>query len=116
MRNTTFVVRVRRVFMVFFLTVVADSAFAASPLITDDTVTQGKGNFQFELFGEYGQDSEARVTTKASDLSATLTYGIIDTADIILGIPYEAWRSNDSESVIKGSGIGDLSLEAKWRF
>jgi len=116
MRNTTFVVRVRSVFMVFFLTVVADSAFAAIPLITDDTGTQGKGNFQFELFGQYGQDSEASVTIKTSDLSATLTYGIIDTADIILGIPYEAWRSNDSESVIKGSGIGDLSLEAKWRF
>ncbi len=94
----------------------AEAAFAGIPLITDDTGTQGKGNFQFELFGEYGQDGEARVTTKTSDLSATLTYGIIDSADIILGIPYEAWRSNDSESVKKGSGIGDLSLEAKWRF
>jgi hypothetical protein len=91
------------------------SAFAAIPLITDDTGTQGKGNFQLELFGEYGQDNEAQITTKTSDLSATLTYGTTDAADVMLGIPYEAWISDDSESVVKGSGIGDLSLEAKWR-
>jgi hypothetical protein len=94
----------------------ASYAFAAIPLITDDTGTQGKGNFQLELFGEYAQDSEARVTTKTSDLSATLTYGIIDDIDVALGVPYEACRSEDSESVVKGSGIGDFSLEAKWRF
>lgn len=92
------------------------TTFAAIPLITDDTGTQGKGNFQLELFGEYGQDSDATITTKTSDLSATLTYGIIDTVDIILGIPYQAWRSKDSGSVVRGDGLSDLSIEAKWRF
>jgi hypothetical protein len=94
----------------------ASSAFAAIPLITDDTGTQGKGNFQLELFGEYAQDSGSQITAKTSDLSATLTCGIINDIDIALGIPYEAWRADDSESVVQGSGIGDLSLEAKWRF
>jgi hypothetical protein len=99
--------------MVFTAT---SSAFAAIPLITDDTGTQDKGNFQLELFGEYAQERESPITTKTSDLSATLTYGIIDDIDVVLGIPYEAWRAEDSESVVKGSGIGDLSFEAKWRF
>jgi hypothetical protein len=96
--------------------IMTGAAFAAIPLITDDTGTQGGGNFQLELFGEYGHDREGIITTKTSDLSATLTYGIIETVDIILGIPYQAWSSDNSESLAKGNGIADLSLEAKWRF
>jgi len=91
-------------------------SYAAIPLITDDTGTQGKGNFQLELFGEYESDRDDIVTTKTSDLSATLTYGIIETVDIVLGIPYQAWDSDDSESLAEGNGIADLAMEAKWRF
>lgn len=93
----------------------AGSAAAATPLVTDDTGTQGKGKFQVELFGEYGHDKEERVTNKNSDLSATLTYGVIDPIDIVISAPYQAWRSDDSENVAKGDGIGDLAIEAKWR-
>jgi hypothetical protein len=106
-----------RVFLVVFMTALtAGSSFAAIPLITDDTGTQGKGKFQVELFGEYGDDEEDRLTNKTSDLSATLTYGLIDPVDIVLSVPYQAWREDDSDSVIKGNGIGDLAVEAKWRF
>jgi len=94
----------------------ATNSCAAIPLITDDTGTQGKENFQLELFGEYGHESEPLITTKRSNVSVTLTYGIIDTVDIILGIPYHAWSTNGSGSEsAKGDGFGDLSLEAKWR-
>lgn len=91
-------------------------AFAVIPLITDDTGTQGKGNFQIELLGQYGHDSEESITAKMADLSATLTYGIIDPIDIILTIPYQAWRTEDSGSAVKGDGIADMAIEAKWRF
>jgi hypothetical protein len=91
------------------------SAFAAIPLITDDTGTQGKGKFQLELFAEYGRDQEEVVTNKNSDLSATLTYGVSDPIDIVLSIPYQAWSSDDSHTVEKGDGIGDLAIETKWR-
>ncbi len=96
----------------------AESSFPAIPLITDDTGTQGEGNFQLELFAEYGQAGEATITTTMSALSAMLTYGVIDTVDIILGIPYQAWSANNSgaESVVKGNGLAVLALEAKWRF
>jgi hypothetical protein len=91
-------------------------AFAAIPLITDDTGTQGKGKFQVELFGEYGHDEEERVTSKNSDLSSTLTYGLSDSIDLVFSVPYQAWREDDSDSAVKGDGIGDLAMEAKWRF
>ncbi len=91
-------------------------AYAAIPLITDDTGTQGKGKFQLELFGEYGHDKEESVTNKNGDLSATLTYGISDPVDIILTIPYSSWRSDDSVSVSREHGLSDLAIESKWRF
>ena len=90
--------------------------FAAIPLITDDTGTQGKGRFQLELSGEYGHDEEESVANKSSEISATLTYGIIDPVDIVLSIPYQAWRTDDSVSETRGSGVSDLAIEAKWRF
>ena len=101
---------------VFLSLLIATPVFAAIPLITDDTGTQGKGKFQVELFGEYGHDKEERVTSNNSDLSAALTYGLIDPIDIVLSVPYQAWREDDSNSVVKENGIGDLAIEAKWRF
>jgi hypothetical protein len=89
---------------------------AAIPLITDDTGTQGKGKFQLELFSEYSDDREARITSTTTDLSATLTYGLIDPVDIVLNIPYEFWSEDDSESEVKEDGIGDVAIETKWRF
>ena len=100
----------------FSFVLYATDSFAAIPLVTDDTVTQGKGNFQLELFGEYGHESEPFITTKMSNFAMTLTYGIIDTVEIILGIPYHAWSTSGSGSEsAKGDGFGDISLEAKWR-
>jgi len=99
-----------------FVLILSRGAFAAIPLITDDTGTQGKGNIQLELFGQYAHNSEPLITTKTGNFSATLTYGIIDNVDIILGIPYEAWSTSGSGSESsRGDGFGDISLEGKWR-
>jgi hypothetical protein len=94
----------------------ATEGFAGIPLITDDTGTQGKGKFQLELFGQYRHDRDERLTAKTSDLSATLTYGIVDPVDVSLGIPYQFWHTEDSQSTKKGDGISDLAVEVKWRF
>ena len=101
--------------LVIILAFTADT-FAVIPLITDDTGTQGKGSFQLELLGQYGQDSEESITAKNADLLTTLTYGIIDSVDIILNVPYRAWRIEDPGSMVKGDGVTDLAIEAKWRF
>ncbi len=92
------------------------NAMPYHPLITDDTGTQGKGRFQFELNGEYGHDREGGVSTDTLDIDATLTYGIIDNLDFAIGIPYQSVRINDDFSEIKEDGISDISIDMKWRF
>ena len=69
----------------------AGAAFAAHPLITDDTATQRKGNTQLEFIGEYGHDSEDGIATNSLVVPTipVLSYGIADTADLVLGISYQ---------------------------
>ena len=44
---------------VFFVSVcLPATVWAAHPLVTDDAGTQGKGNFQFEVNGQYDRDKQ----------------------------------------------------------
>lgn len=92
------------------------SALAAHPLITDDTGTQGKGKFQFEINGEYAQENEDGVRANTAEVAAVLSYGATDNLDVVLGIPYQSIRTKESGDTFTESGISDVSLEAKWRF
>ena len=102
--------------MAFFTLMLAGTGYAAHPLITDDTGTQGKGKFQLEVNGEYGRDKDEGVTTKTTQAASTLTYGISDPLDIILGIPYQHMKKEDAGNKNKTDGISDVTLEMKWRF
>ncbi len=95
---------------------VVGASYAAIPLITDDTGTQGKGKFQLELSGEYAHDKQESVTNKDGTFSATLTYGLADPVDIVLSIPYNSLHSDDSGSKTSESGLSDMAIETKWRF
>lgn len=90
-------------------------ADAYHPLITDDTGTQGKGNFQFEFDVEYGHDKEAGLTSEETTVATTLTYGLLDNLDIVVGVPYVFIREEDGET-IEENGISDISLDAKYLF
>ncbi len=95
--------------------------YAAHPLITDDTGTQGKGKFQLEINSEfvYDKESEGGITFKATggEIAAIFSYGITDNIDIVLGLPYQWFKVKEDGSVIaKENGISDISLEMKWRF
>jgi hypothetical protein len=96
----------------------AGSAFAAHPLITDDTGTQGKGKFQFEFIGEYSHDKENGVTTTSSTFPTipVMSYGTTDTMDIVLGLPYKVSKTEEVGTETRLSGFGDASLEVKARF
>lgn len=104
--------------------VTTGASFAAHPLITDDTGTQGKGNVQMEFIGEYGYDKEDGVTTRTVEFPTVpvLSYGMTDTVDLVLGLPYQYVRTKiDATDTDPGSrtsvkGIGDAVLEVKWRF
>lgn len=104
-----------------FVVLADGSAFAAHPLITDDSGTQGKGKFQFELNGQYDMDKEttAGVETKSTggQIGTTLSYGILDNTDLVLSLPY-VWGNvkEDGATVYDESGPSDTVFEVKWRF
>ena len=107
--------------MVLTMFIYSTTAFAAHPLITDDTGTQGKGKFQVEVNSEFNYDREKEegVTTKETggEIAAILSYGILDNIDIVLGMPFQMLKiKEDDELTSRERGISDLSLEVKWRF
>lgn len=93
-------------------------AFAAPPLITDDTGTQGKGKFQLQVTGQYDHDKTEDFTNKQTVLNANLIYGVADTVDVVLGVPFLFWSSKDESTGANTSdeGLSDISLQVKWRF
>lgn len=82
----------------------APAAWAAHPLITEDTGTQGKGGWQLELSADRVRDGNEQATVS----QMTLSYGFAETADLQVGIPYVGGSANN--------GKGDLAVEVKWRF
>ena len=113
-----------RVAAVFLLAAPA-SGWAAHPYITDDTGTQGSGNWQLELMAE--RDRNARTADPgggavhqvrtATLFNPVLTYGVLDTLDIALGVNRLRQRTTEDGAVTQSAnGAGDSTLELKWRF
>jgi len=89
------------------------NSYAAHPLITDDTGTQGKGKFQLEVNGEYSNDNGNTTT----EISATLSAGIRDNIDFVITVPYQFLRTKDEAGhKTSENGISDMTIELKWRF
>ncbi len=116
MLKSIFVKTVFIICIAFFLTVVSGSAYAMHPLITDDTATQGKGKFELEINGQYGSDNNDGAIQHTTPTASTLTYGVIDTVDVSIGIPYEWIKIDDATSTGRHNGFGDFAIAAKWRF
>ncbi len=94
----------RFLFALAFAVAFTPGARAAHPLITEDSDTQGKGRWQLEVFGEEGRERATRARLK--EYGAVLSYGIAETADLQVGMP---WIASGA------SGNGDASLDLKWR-
>lgn len=91
--------------------------FAAHPLITEDTGTQGKGNFQFELTSEHGYEQEDGTRENTVSTNATFTYGVRDNVDLILTLPHRRISSEAEDgSHTVNQGQGDVGFDVKWRF
>lgn len=117
--------------VMFVVLLWAGSVYAAHPLITDDTGTQGKGKFQIEVNNEFTYEKERQYNTDEAkwetkketggELATVLSYGVADNADVILGLPYQ-WKKTKIDGVVtadaaeQGDGVSDMSLEVKWRF
>ncbi len=90
-------------------------AFGAHPLITDDAGTQGRGKFQLELNGQNDYDREEGVKTENAILGTTVSYGLMDPLDIIVGISYQFLKAENG-ATSKTDGFNDVALDLKWRF
>lgn len=86
--------------------------FAAHPLISDDPGTQGKGNFQFESNADSSSLTIDDVRTQNTAVNTALTYGVTDTLDVGLNVPY---LNVLQDGTATQSGIGDATLLVKWR-
>ncbi|MEW6416929.1 MAG: transporter [Nitrospirota bacterium] len=91
------------------------NSYAAHPLITDDTGTQGKDKFEFELGGEYGHEDEDGVTENSMEIVPVFAYGITDDIDIELCVPYLYVRTKETE-ITTEAGFSDVEIDLKWRF
>ena len=91
-------------------------AFAAHPLITDDAGTMGTGKAQLEMNGEYGREKEDGVTTKTTQGDLCFSYGLSETVDLVVDVPYLHYREKSEDSTISENGFSDTAIEVKWRF
>jgi hypothetical protein len=92
------------------------AAFAAHPLITDDAGTIGGGKAQLEMNGEYEYEKEDGVTTETTQGAASLSYGLNESMDLVIGLPYQHVRATDDTTIMTDNGFSDTSVEMKWRF
>ena len=92
------------------------NALAAHPLITEDTGTQGTGNFQIELTQDLTQDKDTGTETRDRSFSAILSYGLTDTFDIIAALPYEHSTEHSGGTKTTVHGFSDMEIAFKWRF
>jgi len=94
----------------------SSTLYAAHPLITEDTATQGQGNFQLELTNEHSVTREGGFDQRTVLTSSVLTYGASDSADVILTVPYLRLGASALTGAPAESGFTDTGLDLKWRF
>jgi hypothetical protein len=108
------------IYVLLLLLSLPAGSFAAHPLITDDTGTQGAGKFQVEFNGGYAVDRNIVSGIPSEDTAAqtgvSLTYGITGNTDLVIGVPCQWHRLKETGvTILNDRGIGDLSLEFKWK-
>ena len=96
-------------------------ARAAHPFITDDTGTQGRGNWQLELQGDFLRDKRSSGGVERKDkldsYTSVLSYGLLDKLDLQVGASYVNARTTaNGASLFDESGMSDSTIELKWRF
>lgn len=98
-------------------------AWAAHPFITDDTGTQGRGNWQLELQGDLLRSERTADTgpveqkRKLNAFVPVLSYGLLENLDVQLGLSYVHLRTTENGIETEDeSGMSDSTLEVKWRF
>ena len=91
---------------------VSCAAFAAHPLATEDTGTQGRGALEVEV----GLQRLRLPATRVDELGVQLSYGLVDDLDLIVRPTYLQVRADADGTPSRTRGVGDASVGFKWRF
>lgn len=94
----------------------SQAAHSGHPLITEDTGTQGAGQWQLELTIDRGRSRSGVIRERSFSSAAVLSYGMSETADWIVTVPYERTEANGGGITDKNRGLADVEIAAKWRF
>jgi len=86
--------------------------WAVHPFQVEDTDTQGKGNFLFELNGDYTNLKNTASTT--TDLTGVMRAGTGDNTDVILEVPYLLLDQSPVTDRYE-KGLGDIQLKLKYK-
>ena len=101
------------------------AGYATHPYLTDDTGTQGKGNWQLELQSEHNRFDRrtdpgggmVRQERRSTLFNPVLTYGLLENLDVALSLNAVRDRTTEDGVLVQSAGgRGDSSVEAKWRF
>lgn len=98
------------------LAAASGAAGAAHPLLTEDTGTQGEGNAQLELMVDRNRDRPPGARVREQQTTAVLSYGLTDTADLQVGLPYLRQHTHDAFGRHADRGPLDATVDLKWRF
>lgn len=95
----------------------ASQVFAAHPLATDDTGTNGTMKFQAEISAEYARDKQDGIKSDSQSIGLAVTGGLTESIDLSVAVPF-TWQQekNNGVTVLDNSGLNDLSVALKWRF
>lgn len=93
----------------------ASRAQAAHPLITEDAYTLGSGVSQLEIGAEQARFDEPGLDGRVNLVRPVYSHGLLQNLDILVGAPYLDTRETSLDGVARTRGLGDVSVEMKWR-
>ena len=88
------------------------AAWAAQPLITDDTGTQGRGGNQLEIAYNRSVEKASGSRTTTHEVPLIFTRGITETLDLYAAVD----RQKIATDAATESGWSNPAVGAKWRF
>jgi hypothetical protein len=87
----------------------SSAVYAAHPLITEDTGTQGTENAELQLGFSWTHNGQLRTFSFQPQLS----YGLMTTMDLIV---QPEWLATSQQNSGDQRGFGDTVVDIKWRF
>src|SRR3954469_7119584 len=87
-------------------------AYAAHPILTEDTGTQGAGKFELEM-GFAARQGDPSIPGRGNVFAPQFSIGVTDSLDLIGQGFWLSQTPTQSPTVL---GSGDTTLDVKWRF